>query len=67
MIKTFLIFIGAEELKIKIMFIYIGPGLGGGAVAVIIGFFVTIFTFFIAVFWIPLKKFFTKHFRNNKN
>ena len=49
------------------MFLYIGPGLGGGAIAVIIGFFVTIFSFLVAVFWIPLKKLLRKVFKNNDN
>ena len=45
------------------MFLYIGPGLGGGVIAVITGLFVTIFSFLVAVFWIPLKKLFKKIFK----
>jgi hypothetical protein len=41
---------------------YIGPGLGGGALAIIIGFFVTVFSFLVAVFWLPLKKIYRKIF-----
>jgi hypothetical protein len=40
------------------MFLYLGPGLGGGIVALISGLFLTIFAFFVAVFWIPIKRFF---------
>jgi hypothetical protein len=42
------------------MFLYIGPGLGGGVIAVVTGLFVTIFSFLVAIFWIPLKKLFKK-------
>ena len=45
------------------MFIYIGPGLGGGVIAVVTGLFVTIFSFLVAVFWIPLKKLFKRIFK----
>ena len=45
------------------MFLYIGPGLGGGVNAVVTGLFVTIFSFLVAVFWIPLKKLFKKIFK----
>jgi len=38
------------------MFNYIGPGLGGGIIAVIIGIIVTLLSFLIAVFWVPIKK-----------
>ena len=40
------------------MFLYLGPGLGGGIIAVITGVFLTIFAFLVAIFWIPLKRFF---------
>ena len=45
------------------MFLYIGPGLGGGLIAVVTGLFLTIFSFLVAVFWIPLKKLFKKIFK----
>jgi len=45
------------------MFLYIGPGLGGGVIAVVTGLFLTIFSFLVAVFWIPLKKLFKKIFK----
>ena len=45
------------------MFLYIGPGLGGGVIVVVTGLFVTIFSFLVAVFWIPLKKLFKKIFK----
>ena len=40
------------------MFLYLGPGLGGGVIAVITGIFLTLFAFLVAVFWIPIKRFF---------
>ena len=40
------------------MFLYLGPGLGGGIIAVISGLFLTIFAFLVAVFWIPIKRFY---------
>lgn len=44
------------------MVLYLGPGLGGGIVAVITGVFLTIFSFLVALFWIPLKKLWKKLF-----
>lgn len=41
------------------MFLYLGPGLGGGIIAVITGIFLTFFAFLVAVFWLPLKRFFS--------
>ena len=41
------------------MFLYLGPGLGGGILAVITGVFLTIFGFLVAVFWLPIKRFFS--------
>jgi len=38
------------------MLLYLGPGLGGGILAVISGIFLTIFGFLVAVFWLPLKR-----------
>ncbi len=49
------------------MILYIGPGLGGGAVAVVMGFVLTLFSFFVAIFWIPLKKLFKVLFKNKKS
>lgn len=40
------------------MFLYLGPGLGGGIIAVITGIFLTFFAFLVAVFWLPLKRLF---------
>ena len=40
------------------MFLYLGPGLGGGIIAVITGIFLTIFAFLVAIFWLPIKRFF---------
>jgi hypothetical protein len=40
------------------MFLYLGPGLGAGIIAVITGIFLTFFGFLVAVFWLPIKRFF---------
>ncbi len=40
------------------IFLYLGPGLGGGIIAVISGIFLTFFAFLVAIFWLPLKRFF---------
>ena len=40
------------------MYLYLGPGLGGGVIAVISGIFLTLFAFIVAVFWLPLKRLF---------
>lgn len=48
------------------MVLYLGPGLGGGIVAVITGVFLTIFSFLVALFWIPLKKLWKKLFDKKK-
>lgn len=40
------------------MFSYLGPGLGGGIIAVISGIFLTFFAFLVAIFWMPIKRFF---------
>ena len=45
------------------MMLYVGPGLGGGILAIITGIFITLLSFLVAVFWIPLKKLFNKIFK----
>lgn len=40
------------------MLLYLGPGLGGGIIAIISGIFLTLFGFIIAIFWLPIKRFF---------
>jgi hypothetical protein len=49
------------------MILYIGPGLGGGALALLIGFILTLFSFIVSIFWIPLKRLFRYIFKKNKN
>jgi len=46
------------------MILYIGPGLGGGVIAVIVGIIIAFFSFILAIFWIPLKKLFKFIFRS---
>ena len=43
---------------------YIGPGLGLGLVAAIVGLIFSILLFFIAIIWFPLKKILKKNKRN---
>jgi hypothetical protein len=38
------------------MFIYIGPGLGGGMIAAILGLIMSFLLAIVALFWIPIKK-----------
>ena len=40
---------------------YIGPGLGLGLFASIIGLILSILLFFVAIIWFPLKKIFKKN------
>jgi hypothetical protein len=35
---------------------YLGPGLGGGVLALLIAFLVSLVTFLIAILWYPVKK-----------
>ncbi len=39
---------------------YIGPGLGGGVIALILGFLLSIFLAVYALVWFPIKKFFKR-------
>lgn len=40
------------------IFLYLGPGIGGGVLALVIGFLLSLLTFIIAIFWYPIKKLF---------
>jgi hypothetical protein len=37
-------------------FLYLGPGMGGGVLSLIIAFIVSLFTFIIAIIWYPIRK-----------
>jgi hypothetical protein len=41
-------------------FAYVGPGLGGGAIAVVLGVVGSVFIAVFAVLWYPLKRFLKK-------
>ncbi|MDX2471675.1 MAG: hypothetical protein QNL04_13980 [SAR324 cluster bacterium] len=41
----------------NIAFAYVGPGLGGGVIASIVGVISAIFMLLVGVLWYPLKKF----------
>jgi len=45
---------------------YVGPGLGLGALGVILGIFTSIFLAIIGIFWYPIKRFIQK-FRKRKS
>ncbi|HZY38433.1 MAG TPA: hypothetical protein VFE53_17365 [Mucilaginibacter sp.] len=44
---------------------YIGPGLGGGVITAVIGFFTSIFLALFAIIWYPIKQL-IKKFKRKK-
>ena len=48
-----------------IIFAYIGPGLGGGFIAAILGIIISFFLALFAILWYPVKKIIAK-FRKKK-
>lgn len=44
---------------------YIGPGLGGGIISAVIGFFTSLFLALFAIVWYPVKRL-IKKFRDKK-
>ena len=46
---------------------YIGPGLGLGLIASIVGLIFSILLFIFAILWFPLKKIFKKEKKNQNN
>lgn len=57
MLKIFLIFF---LLIFNHANAYIGPGMGGGLIATIIGFIFAIFVFLFGILWFPIKRFLKK-------
>ena len=45
---------------------YLGPGLGGGMIAAILGFIIAIIAFFFGLIWFPIKKILKKKRENSK-
>jgi len=43
-----------------VVFTYIGPGLGGGFIAAILGIIISFFLALFAILWYPVKKIITK-------
>lgn len=41
---------------VPLIIIYIGPGLGGGIITAVLGFFTSIFLALFAIIWYPIKK-----------
>ena len=50
---VFFIFLYLIPIKV---FAYLGPGMGGGVLAVVIGFFVAIFLAFWGILYYPIKR-----------
>ena len=46
---------------------YVGPGMGGGLIAVILGVLVSIVVGFFAICWYPIKRVFKKRQNQNKD
>ena len=46
--------------KINYAFAYVGPGMAGGVIAAVIGFFVAIVVGIFAILYYPIKKFLSK-------
>jgi hypothetical protein len=44
---------------------YIGPGLGGGVIAAVLGFFTSIFLALFAIIWYPIRQL-IKKFKSKK-
>ena len=45
---------------------YVGPGMGGGLIAAIVGIIFAIFAAIIGLLWFPIKRFFKKKKEKNK-
>jgi hypothetical protein len=48
--------------------LYIGPGMDGGTISLVIAFLISFFTFIISIIWYPIKKtinFFKRMFGKN--
>ena len=52
----FLVFGALAYLIPYPVFAYIGPGVGAGAIAVVIGIIASVFLAFVAIFWFPVKR-----------
>ena len=58
--RSFFIAMAALLLPTGAAHAYIGPGLGAGAVAVVLGILASIGIAFMAILWYPLKRLFKK-------
>lgn len=54
----FLFFLFFNFIHINFSYAYIGPGMGGGLIAAVIGIILAIFSLIIGILWFPLKRFF---------
>ena len=48
------------------LYAYIGPGMGGGVLAIVIGFFAAIFLALLGILYYPIKRAFKRR-KDNKN
>ena len=46
---------------------YLGPGIGGGALAATLGIIIALFAAIFGLIWFPLKRFFKKRKENKEN
>ena len=51
----------------QIILAYLGPGLGGGAIALILGIIASVFLAVFAVVWYPIKRLVRWLFKKGKN
>ena len=67
MYKLILYFLFFSFIYINFSYAYIGPGMGGGLIAAVIGIILAIFSLIIGIIWFPLKRFFkSKKKKNDK-
>ena len=53
-------------LLMDLLFAYVGPGMGAGFIAIILGLVSSIFIFFFGVIYYPIKRFIKKLLKKNK-
>ena len=58
MYKLILYFLFLNFINISFSHAYIGPGMGGGLVASVIGIILAIISLIVGILWFPLKRFY---------
>lgn len=54
--KLFLLIVAFGAMALEPAFAYTGPGLGAATIAMVVGFFTSIFIALFAVIWYPVKR-----------